>query len=182
MSGMHTTNQGWMNLKLKLDGDSVAKEYSKKVGHSGDAGFDLYFPEDVVVPSKDKVLVSTKGKTGAVLIDLKVACEMEWSNSNFAFSPSSYYLVPRSSISKTPLQLINSVGIIDRGYRGNLKVALLNYSNEDYFIKKGDRLFQIVGPNLNSTVNDVEIVDKLSETDRGAGGYGSTGGHSSKII
>ena len=85
----------------------------------------------------------------------------------------SFYLYPRSSIIKTPLRLGNSVGIIDKGYRGNLMGCFDNISEEDYLIEKGTRLVQICAPNLETI--SFELTDSLSETSRGAGGYGSTG-------
>ena len=82
--------------------------------------------------------------------------------------------MPRSSIPKTPLRLSNSIGLIDAGYRGELQAPLDNISDENYLVKAGTRLFQIVNPDL-STFSSINIVDKLSETDRGEGGFGSTG-------
>ena len=90
----------------------------------------------------------------------------------------SYYLYPRSSISKTPLMLANSVGIIDSGYRGNIKAAVKCFlseenKNEIYKIKKGTRLFQICASNLESF--SIEITKELSKSKRGEKGFGSSG-------
>jgi dUTP pyrophosphatase len=99
----------------------------------------------------------------------------------------SYYLYPRSSISKTPLLLANSVGIIDRGYIGSIKAAFRNTyltqnwvhgdsdEKEDYgyTIQKGERLVQICGPLLLPI--KIKFVDSLDPTERGEGGFGSTG-------
>ena len=82
-------------------------------------------------------------------------------------------LVPRSSIWRTSLRQANSIGIIDAGYRGHIMVPVDNISNEDYIIKPGERLFQIVHPLLKPI--EVELTDTLSETERGSGGFGSTG-------
>ena len=82
-------------------------------------------------------------------------------------------LLPRSSISKTPLRLSNSVGLIDSGYRGVIQAPVDNISDEDYVIEEGTRLFQIVNSPLE-TFKDIEIVDTLGDTDRGEGGFGST--------
>ena len=89
------------------------------------------------------------------------------------YLPTSYMLVPRSSISKTPLRMANSIGIIDAGYRGEIMAAVDNRGDKDYMIVPGQRLFQIVHPTLCPF--NVGVVDKLSETDRGDGGFGSTG-------
>ena len=107
-----------------------------------------------------------------------------FSNSNSFYT--GYFLYPRSSISKTPLRLANSLGIIDSGYRGNLmgmfdvvnidKDEKREYNDADYYIKKYDKLVQICAPNLCPIF--VEIVDTLEalgeETERGEGGFGST--------
>ena len=82
-------------------------------------------------------------------------------------------LVPRSSISKTPLRMANSIGIIDAGYRGEIMAAVDNISDEDYMISPGDRLFQLVHPTLYPIHASVE--SNLSDTERGEGGFGSTG-------
>lgn len=89
-----------------------------------------------------------------------------------------YYLYPRSSISKTPLIQTNSVGIIDRDYRGNVMgkvLCLISKSSEErnFRVSKGTRLFQICSRDLDSI--QVKIVDSLTETVRGEGGFGSTG-------
>ena len=84
----------------------------------------------------------------------------------------SYYLYPRSSISRTPLRMSNSVGIIDAGYRGSLMVSVDNISDEGYTIKSGDRLFQVCASTLPPI--SFELSTTLSETTRGEGGFGST--------
>ena len=84
----------------------------------------------------------------------------------------SYYLYPRSSISKTPLRMANSVGIIDAGYRGSLMAAIENVGEDNYTILAGQRLFQLCGPTLEPIT--FELVNTLSTTSRGQGGFGST--------
>jgi dUTP pyrophosphatase len=84
----------------------------------------------------------------------------------------SYYIYPRSSISKTPLIMHNSVGIIDSLYRNTLKVAVYNLSDNDYSVKKGEKLFQICAPYLQN-ISRVNLVKELSESDRGSG-FGSS--------
>ena len=81
--------------------------------------------------------------------------------------------MPRSSISKTPLRLCNSIGLIDAGYRGEIMAAVDNIKQEDYTINSGQRLFQIVA--MDGSPLSFELVIKLSTTGRGAGGFGSTG-------
>ena len=129
--------------------------YSSKVNHATDSGFDLYMPADLSLPAK-----STS------LIDLEVRCELDDGSRH------GYYLYPRSSIYKTSLRLANSVGIIDAGYRGTLKVAVDNMADVPYAVKKGDRLFQICMPSLEPF--EVRLGRVSSETERGEGGFGST--------
>lgn len=124
----------------------------------GDIGLDLFFPEDIVVPKCSR----------GFMIDFGIQCEGKIEET---FVP--YYLYPRSSISKTPLRMSNSVGIIDAGYRGNIMAAVDNISDEDYQIQRGQRLFQIC-PWSDFKVR-MEVVDELSESERGNGGFGSTG-------
>ena len=125
----------------------------------GDAGLDLYCPCDMEIPPG-----------GTVTIDLKIQCEGLSDNDSRNIC---YYLYPRSSISKTPLRLANSVGIIDAGYRGNIMTVVDNTDKEHYNIQKGQRLFQICGRYLEPI--ELRLVDELSNSERGNGGFGSTG-------
>ena len=108
----------------------------------------------------------------------------------FAAQAPFYALIfPRSSLSKYNLSLCNSVGVIDPGYRGNVKVRF-NYNfqpqdlisqrgkiygkvNEEKIYKKGDKICQLIWTTENSPI--LEYVDKLPPSDRGIGGFGSTG-------
>ena len=163
-------------LKLFTKIPYLKEKYnSHSTFNEGDSGLDLFCPETVTIRA---------GETK--FIDLGVSCEMVKDNNNL-----SYYLYPRSSIAKTPLMLANSVGIIDAGYRGNL-IAVVKYvptieilsglinrtlTREEelptYTVEKGTRLFQICSPNLQQF--RFELVNELTDTDRGAGGFGSTG-------
>ena len=122
--------------------------------HNGDAGLDLYVLEETVICS---------GETK--LIKLGICCEPT--------NGKAYYLFPRSSISKTPLRMSNSIGLIDGGYRGEIMASCDNIKNFDYTVEKGQRLFQLVA--VDSSPISFEVVDELSETTRGSGGFGSTG-------
>ena len=84
-----------------------------------------------------------------------------------------YLLMPRSSIAKTPLRLCNSIGLIDGGYRGEIMAAVDNVKSEDYTVEPNQRLFQLVA--MNGAPITFEIVDELSDSTRGEGGFGSTG-------
>jgi dUTP pyrophosphatase len=167
-------------LFFKPESAELAELYSKThQHHAGDSGLDLFCPYDVEICC---------GQT--VTIDLGVRCELYVDR-----RPASFYLHPRSSMSKTPLMLANSAGVIDAGYRGTLKAAVRYIpTHEDlvtmlraasgccftpcvlptFHISAGTRLFQICAPNLEPI--RVVLTDNLTVTSRGDGAYGSTGG------
>ena len=127
-----------------------------------DAGFDLFIPEKFVIDAFENKKV-----------DLGVKCAAFDKNGD----PISFYVYPRSSIGKTKVRLANCVGIIDSGYRGCLGVMFDNISKSPVEVEKGTRLVQICSPTLSPI--KVEVVaneDVLGSTQRGAGGFGSTGG------
>lgn len=129
------------------------------------SGFDLFIPQDVMFSD----LPVTK------MVGLGIKGEMVKIIENQISGSSPYYMYPRSSMSKTPLMLANHTGIIDSGYRGELIAALRNLSSCHYEVAKETRLLQICLPSLQAFT--VEIVDEssLSSTERGTGGFGSTG-------
>tara|TARA_Y100000996_G_C22519057_1_gene641685 strand:+ start:195 stop:797 length:603 start_codon:yes stop_codon:yes gene_type:complete len=164
-----------------------------------DSGFDLYCPNNIVFFKDCTRLVDLGVKAAAYQI------EEDWnsfSRQNFdrlstistlenltftAVKPVAFELHCRSSIYKSCFRLANNVGIIDSGYRGNL-MAAVDYTNnrqlvkkntEDSYItangdmKRGDRYFQICMGNLEPF--GVILVDSLEDTERGQGGFGSTG-------
>ena len=144
-----------MHIKIKPLNNSALEMYREHGHfHPGDAGLDLYILEELTIePGETKP------------IKLGVACEPQ--------DGKAYYLLPRSSISKTPLRLANSIGLIDGGYRGELMAMCDNIKTDPYTVEKGQRLFQIVA--CDSSPITYELVDDLSETSRGSGGFGSTG-------
>ena len=161
-------------LKLALMDDSLKEEYTKKINiHNrliesnpfADSGFDLLMPEEILLSS------SEKHDFKAQILDMGIKCEMIDSEGKSI----AYYIYPRSSISKTPLMLANSVGIIDSGYRGNIKIALRNLMPRNYRIVQHMRLTQICLPSLETFTVKIVHVDDLSDTVRGEGGFGSTG-------
>lgn len=123
------------------------------------AGFDLFVPEEVLFLPNEKKLVSMRVK--AVLLENGT-------------NPVHYWMPPRSSISKTGLLLLNSIGVIDASYRGELMAYLWNTTNSEVVVKKGDRLVQIVAPTMGH-IHTIRIVDELDSTERGEGGFGSSG-------
>lgn len=84
-----------------------------------------------------------------------------------------YWLAPRSSIFKTGHMMANSLGVIDRSYRGALKAPVVTLPGATGF-KAGERHFQILAPDMGY-IREVRHVDSLPETGRGEGGFGSTG-------
>ena len=147
-----------MHLLIKTDNITLGEQYVNHTHyHEGDSGLDLFCPTDILVKA---------GET--VKIDLQIQCEALKNNG----SNMSYYLYSRSSIVKTPLRLANSVGIIDAGYRGNIMAFVDNIKTEDYIVESGTRLFQICSSDLSPLT--FELVNQLSDTSRGQGGFGST--------
>lgn len=124
----------------------------------GSAGLDLCACIDAPITLKD-------GETA--LVPTGLAIEL----------PSADYgafVFARSGLAiKHGIGLLNSVGVIDSDYRGEIKVGLINQINEAYTIEPGERIAQMVI--MPVSMMPVEEVDALGETDRGAGGFGSTG-------
>lgn len=122
---------------------------------------------DIIVPKMH--MFQPHSTFSSQFIDFEIKTEM-W----FDDKPSAFCLYPRSSISKTPLILANHVGVIDSGYRGNIKGAFRNLdSNSEYIVEKHTRLLQICHPSLCRI--RVFLKDSVTETSRGEGGFGSTG-------
>lgn len=144
-------------LNIKVIDESVKEFYQNfKSHHNGDSGIDLFnFETPIANPFE------------VVKIGLNIKCEMINNETNELVS---YYLVPRSSLSKTSFQLANSVGIIDAGYRGEIMCAIRCLNNTPSMLNEGS-YFQIVAPDLNPI--QINIVDELSESTR-VNGFGST--------
>ena len=143
-----------------------------------DSGFDLVVPwvreralgnEGIYVYSPEqKKLCNLRVQIGIYkVVDDRVKGKI--------YIPSPYYLYARSSIYKTDFSLANNVGIIDSGYRGNICAALHNTNhNSQSLVKMGTRMTQICMLDLSQNFH-VRLVNKLTTTDRGEGGFGSTG-------
>ena len=124
--------------------------------HEGDAGYDLHAAEPVTLGPGERAVVGTgialaipDGHAGLVL--------------------------PRSGLAfKHGIALVNAPGLIDSGYRGELRVLLLNTDGESPFdVEPGDRIAQLVVVRVEAL--ELEELEVLEETARGAGGFGSTG-------
>ena len=84
------------------------------------------------------------------------------------------FIYPRSSISNYSLILANSVGVVDSGYKGELKVRFKKIGDKDRIYEIGNKVAQLVLMPI-AIANSIEVVDELSATDRGTGGFGHTG-------
>lgn len=139
---------GW----LKNDPAAVIPTYA----HATDACADLYAIEDMTI---SKHAMGEKVHTG-LRADIPEGWFLE--------------IRARSGMSaKTPIRLSNSVGTIDSGYKGEIMVLVDNISGKDYEIKAGDRIAQI-RPVRNYTFRSIEVND-IGTSDRGEGGFGSSG-------
>ena len=74
---------------------------------------------------------------------------------------------------KHGIGLVNGIGTIDADYRGEIRVPLINWSNEDFVINDGDRIGQVIITSYEKV--EIELADSLSDTERGEGGFGHTG-------
>ena len=123
--------------------------------HDGDAGADLVAAESHTIEPGQRTIVGT-GLAMAI-------------PDGFAG-----FVLPRSGLAtRSGITVANSPGLIDSGYRGELRVGLINHSDEPFTVKVGDRIAQLVV----MAVETVEFVEAeaLDDTARGSGGFGSTG-------
>lgn len=137
----------------KLSPLAIAPHYA----HPGDAGMDLFSIENKTLEPGRYALV----KTG-IAIALPPQTEAQ--------------IRPRSGMAlKHGITVLNSPGTIDEGYRGEIGVILINHGQESFTVEPGMKIAQMV---IHSVViADMEVVDELSDTSRGTGGFGSTGSH-----
>lgn len=156
-----------------------AAEYMAKPRGERDAGFDL-FSVAAVVPGMSPTTAGGSGTDGTA-VKVSQTCRAA------VYDPMlgrfrAYWMLPRSSISKTTLRMANSVGLIDAGYRGPL-LAMVYSTGKDVTIGLGDRYFQIAGHELQP-FERIEIVDEIpgGATIRGTGGFGSTGRSGAAVV
>lgn len=123
--------------------------------HESDAGFDLCSVEEQLIKSGESGLIPT-----GIQLELPPQTEAQ--------------IRPRSGLAlKHSLTVLNSPGTIDAGYRGELKVIMINHGKEDFIVKKGMRIAQmVIAPVLEVALEEVE---ELSNSSRDLGGFGSTG-------
>ncbi len=138
-------------VKIKVDDPALMPEY--KTAHA--AGVDLMAAHDGEIKPFERTLV----KTG-IYIELPDGFEAQ--------------IRPRSGLAlKNGITIVNTPGTIDSDYRGEIGIILINLSQETFVYKKGDRIAQMVVAPVTRAV--FEPADILSETERGAGGFGHTG-------
>ena len=142
-----------IKLKIqKLDKTLKTPEYA----HIGDAGLDLYSALDCILRPYERRKVPT---------GIKIAI------------PDGYagFVQPKSGLAiKSGLSLVNTPGLIDSGYRGEVCAILINLDPEkEFVIKHGDKICQLVIQKVEDV--EIEITDELENTSRGEGGFGSTG-------
>jgi dUTP pyrophosphatase len=141
-----------MKLKVrKLHDEAIFPNYA----HPGDAGLDLYSSVDLEIPPGEVRLVGT-----GISIELPPGTEAQ--------------IRPRSGLAlKKRITVLNTPGTIDEGYRGEVGVILINHNTEPVRIAKGMKIAQMVIKPV--IIVEVEPVEELSQTQRGQGGFGSTG-------
>lgn len=135
-------------MRIMLDEGAVMPTRA----HPHDAGLDLYARETQIVPAKESATFDT-------------GVHLEIPNRFVGFLKSKSGLNVKHGIT--------SEGVIDAGYTGSIKVKLYNNSGYDYKVNKGDKISQLVI--LPIVTPELELVDSLSETERGNNGFGSTG-------
>lgn len=146
-----------MNVEFKRlqDGSGLNDLPLPSRESTGAAGYDIRSNETTVVPVGKTVVVST-GFAIAVPDGYEAQCR------------------PRSGLAaKHSITIVNSPGTIDSDYRGEIKVILHNLGNSDFNIERGERIAQLVFNKVE--ILEVVEVQELSSTDRGTGGFGSTG-------
>jgi len=142
-------------MKVKIVNKSRHQLPAYETPHS--AGMDLraFLDEPVLIKPLERSLVPT-----GLFIELPVGYEAQ--------------IRPRSGLAiKKGITLLNTPGTIDADYRGEIKIILANLSNEDFIIQDGERIAQMVIAK-HEQAEWIEV-EELVETERGAGGFGSTG-------
>ncbi|HEY2215434.1 MAG TPA: dUTP diphosphatase [Acidimicrobiales bacterium] len=139
----------------QLDPDLAVPAYARL----GDAGADLLARHDVTIPARG----------GRVLVPTGVALAI----------PEGYagFVLPRSGLAlRHGVTCLNTPGLIDAGYRGELQVILINHDpEEEYAISRGDRIAQLVIMKVEEADFTVSSMEELGAATRGAGGFGHTG-------
>lgn len=138
-------------VRMTLDTEATKPSYQTP----GSAGMDLHSTEVVELAPLERKLVST-----GVRMAIPPGFEGQ--------------VRPRSGLAlKKGISMVNTPGTIDNDYRGEIKCLLINLSNEPVVLEKGERIAQLVIVPVSQAY--LEVVDQLDDTERGEGGFGSTG-------
>lgn len=142
------------NLSVKIQ-RLVPEAQVPQYAHPGDAGADLVAVVDCVIPAGQWLAVPT-----GLSAEIPIGFELQ--------------IRPRSGLAfKKGVTVLNAPGTIDAGYRGEIKVILINHGPEPFEVKVGDKIAQLV---VASVVTGLfEEVQELGDSQRGSGGFGSTG-------
>jgi dUTP pyrophosphatase len=160
----------WYELEIMVQEGSQQANFYKDTYDMNDsnAGFDVYSTSDVTVEQTPQFI-----PFGIVARLLRVQPMPGGTSNDWLKTDSHFWLMPRSSIYKTGLMMANSTGVIDKSYRGELKAPVWSMTANSK-VSRGDRLFQIVAPDMG-WIRTVKVVNSMPDSDRGAGGFGSTG-------
>ncbi|MBP5791168.1 MAG: dUTP diphosphatase [Kiritimatiellae bacterium] len=135
----------------KINPDAILPRYA----HPGDAGMDLFSVDELSIEPGKRALVHT-----GLVMNLPAGYEAQ--------------VRPRSGLAlKNGITVLNTPGTIDEGYRGEIGVILANFGDAEYRVAKGAKIAQMVIAPVTRMV-PVEV-SSVEETDRGSGGFGSTG-------
>ncbi|WP_250859910.1 dUTP diphosphatase [Oceanirhabdus seepicola] len=141
-----------MKLNIKrLSSEAILPSFANK----GDAGLDMFSIEEKIILPGESVLVST-----GIAIQLPRNTEAQ--------------IRPRSGLAlKHSLTVLNTPGTIDEGYRGEIKIILINHGKKEFKVTKGMKIAQMVV----KPILDIEVIEvsTLSSSERGIGGFGSSG-------
>lgn len=139
-------------LKINLIHEDAKMPYR---ANEGDAGLDIFSIEEIIIPSGESAFIRT-----GIQMELPKGTEAQ--------------IRPRSGLAaKHAVTVLNSPGTIDEGYRGELKIILINHGKQDFVVEKSMRIAQmVIAPVLQVTL---EQVNELTNSERGDGGFGSSG-------
>jgi dUTP pyrophosphatase len=157
---MYDSSDNSMRLKIKIINNSNNPE--PKYQKEGDSGFDfmanLLEDEEIVIEPLKRAVVPT-----GLHFQIPIGFELQ--------------VRPRSGLAlKNGITVLNTPGTVDSGYRGEVKVVLFNTSEDAFKIKNGDRIAQgVIAPVQTKRTTKIITVNQLDDSDRGTGGFGSTG-------
>jgi len=141
-----------VKIKIKkIHPDAVIPSYE----HKGDSGMDVFATHLVIIPPRERTLI----KTG-LIFEIPKGYEVQ--------------VRPKSGLAlKEGITCLNTPGTIDSNYRGELGVILINHGSKSYVVNPGQKIAQLVVQKVEEA--KFKVVEDVSKTSRGSGGFGSTG-------